>query len=182
MALKATIFKAELQIADMDRQYYSNHSLTIARHPSENDQRMMLRVLDFALHAQENLVFCKGVSTDDEPDLWQKSLSDEIKLWIDLGQPEEKRIRKACGRADEVIIYAYQPRSAPIWWNQQKDKLQRFENLSVYLLHVDEKEGLSGLVQRSMNLQATVQDGQLWLVDGNASVQVTIDVLKKAVM
>ena len=107
MALKATIFKAELQIADMDRGYYQDHNLTIAQHPSENDLRMMIRLMTFILHAHEDLTFTKGLSTDDEPDVWQKSLSDEIEVWIDLGQPDEKRIRKACGRSKEVFIYTY---------------------------------------------------------------------------
>src|SRR5690242_18259904 len=105
MALKATIFKADLNIADMDRDYYGDHALTIARHPSETDERMMVRVFAFARHAHERLQFTKGLSADDEPDLWQKSLSDEIELWIDVGQPDEKRVRKACNRSQRVALY-----------------------------------------------------------------------------
>ena len=99
MALSATICKADLNIVDMDRHYYQQHSLTVAQHPSENDERLMIRLLAFALHADEFLSFTKGLSTDDEPDLWQKSLSGEIELWIELGLPSEKRLKKACGRA-----------------------------------------------------------------------------------
>ena len=170
MALKATIFKAELNIADMDRNYYADHALTIARHPSETDERMMARIAVFALHAHERLAFTRGLSTDDEPDLWQKTLSDEIELWIDLGQPDEKRIRKACGRAREVFIYTYNRRSAEVWWQQMQDKLRRFDNLHVASLADAAVQALGQLAQRNMQLQATIQDGQLWLGDGQQTV------------
>jgi uncharacterized protein YaeQ len=178
MALKATIFKLDLQIADMDRHYYQDHALTMARHPSENNLRMMLRMLTFVLHAHERLSFCKGVSDEDEPDLWQKSLSDEIELWIDLGQPEEKRIRKACGRAKQTFIYAYQPRSAQVWWAQQEKNLARYKNLSVRLFKQTQEDVLANMAQRNMALQANVQDGQIWLSDGASSTEIMIETLK----
>ena len=126
MALKSTIFKAELSIADMDRHYYGDHNLTLARHPSETDERMMVRLVAFVLNAHTDLEFTKGISTDDEPDLWLKGLSGEIELWIDLGQPDEKRIRQACGRAQQVLIYCYSGHGAEIWWSQIQGKLDRF--------------------------------------------------------
>lgn len=178
MALKSTIFKAELQISDLDRHYYQTHALTIARHPSENDERMMVRLAAFALHADEGLEFTKGLSTQDEPDLWRKSLDGEITLWIDLGQPDEKRIRKAAGRARQVVIYTYQGRSAAVWWEQMRDKLARFDNVAIYNLADDTVQALAALAQRSMRLQATVQDGEMWLGDERGSVQVTPQPLK----
>jgi uncharacterized protein YaeQ len=174
MALKATIFKADLQIADMDRNYYQPHSLTLARHPSETDERMMVRLLAFALHADEALSFTKGLSTDDEPDLWRKELSGEIDLWIDIGQPDEKRIRKACGRAKQVVVYCYSSRSAAIWWEQNSGKLQRFENLKVINIQNDASKQLAALAQRNMQLQCTIQDGQVWLGDDVESLQVDL--------
>ena len=173
MALKATIFKAELQVSDMDRQHYGNYNLTLARHPSETDQRMLLRLLAFALHADDALTFTKGISTDDEPDLWRKSLSDEIELWIELGQPDEKRIRRACGRARQVVVYPYAERSADIWWEQLKGELSRFDNLNVTMLSLPEMSGLKELVQRNMHLHATIQEGQVWL--GDELQTVTVD-------
>ena len=174
MALKSTIFKADLQIADMDRHYYEPHSLTLARHPSETDERMMVRLLAFALHADEALSFTKGLSTDDEPDLWLKDLSGEIDLWIDIGQPDEKRIRKACGRARQVAIYCYSSRSAAIWWEQNSSKLQRFDNLRVINVQNDASKQLAKLAQRNMQLQCTVQDGQVWLGNDTETVQVEL--------
>jgi len=179
MALKATIFKADLQIADMDRNYYGDHSLTLARHPSETDERMMVRLLAFALNASETLSFCKGLSTDDEPDIWQKDLTDAIELWIEVGLPDEDRLRKACNRAQQVIVYAYGERSADVWWQQIKNKLTRFDNLTIYQLPGDSSERLATLAQRTMRLQCTVQDGTIWLGDGEKSVEVEPSTLKK---
>ncbi len=174
MATKATIFKADLQIADMDRNYYQTHALTIARHPSETDERMMVRVLAFARHAHEALTFSKGLSTEDEPDLWRKDLTGDIELWIDLGQPDEKRIRKACGRARQVVIYTYSGNSAEIWWNKIHATLERLKNLTVIDLPAATVQALARLAQRNMQLQCTIQDGQIWLADQNDSVQVEL--------
>lgn len=170
MALKATIFKTELQLSDMDRHHYQTYALTLARHPSETDERMMLRLAAFALNADERLEFTKGISTEDEPDLWQKSLTDEIDLWIELGQPDEKRIRRACGRARRVIVYPYAERSAAIWWKQHRDLFDRFDKLTVIYLSSTGDTALSDLVQRNMALTCTIQEGQLWLSDGKRDV------------
>jgi len=137
MATKATIYKALLNIANMDSHYYAEHNLTMAQHPSETDLRLMVRLVAFILNADENLVFCKGISQEDEPDLWKKSLGGEIELWIDLGQPDEKRIKKACGRSEKVIIYTYQEGMAASWWKQIETSLTRFSNLQVIHLNMD---------------------------------------------
>lgn len=181
MALKATIFKADLNIADMDRNYYHDHTLTIARHPSETDERMMMRLLAFALHADENLAFGQGLSTDDEPDLWQKDLTGAIELWIDVGLPDEKLIRKACGRARHVFVYCYGGRGADIWWGQNSGKLEKLENLSVMSLPSLTTQAMAGLAQRNMQLQCTIQDGQIWLSDKNDTVEVTLSLVKAPV-
>jgi len=178
MALKATIFKADLNISDLDRGYYASHSLTIAQHPSETEERMMLRLAVFALHASETLAFTKGISEDDEPDLWQKNYSDEIELWIELGEPDEKRLRKACGRAGEVWVYSYGGRAADIWWQQTENKTHRFENLAIASISSETLSELVKLVQRGMQLQATIQDGQLWLSDSAHNVLVERRMLK----
>lgn len=175
MALKSTIFKLDLNVSDMDRHYYGSHQLTIARHPSETDERMMLRIAIFALHAHEQLVFTKGLSSVDEPDLWQKNYSDEIDLWIDLGQPDEKRIRKACGKSAAVHLYCYSTKSASIWWEQMKTKLQRFDNLKVSHIRGEVVSQLAKLSQKTMILQCTIQDGVMWLGDDSSTVEVCVD-------
>jgi len=171
MALKATIFKVELAVADMDRNYYGDHGFTIARHPSETDERMMVRVLAFAMYAAPGLGFGKGLCVEDEPDLWQKDLTDAIERWIDVGQPDEKWIRKACGRAREVVVVSY-GRAADIWWNGIRDKLSRQSNLTVWKLAPDAAPALASLVDRSMRLQCTLQDGQIWITNGRDTVLV----------
>lgn len=178
MALKATIFKAELQIANMDRNYYHEHALTIARHPSETDERMMVRLLAFALHAGDALAFGKGLSADDEPDLWQKDLTGAIELWIDVGQPDEKRIRRACGRAEQVFIYSYGGQSAAIWWDQNGSKLERARNLTVASVPAAASRALAKLARRNMQLNCTIQDEQIWLADAEDRVQVDLTVVK----
>jgi uncharacterized protein YaeQ len=175
MALKSTIYKAELNVADMDRQVYGDFSLTIARHPSETDERMMLRVLAFALHAGDRMEFGRGISTDEEPDLWQKSLSGEIELWIDLGTPDESRLRKACGRAETVMLYCYGGRAVPIWWEKISPQLGRFNNLEVFSIDDKTLGELAGLAAANMKLQCTVQDGEVMLTashGGSATIQV----------
>lgn len=174
MALKATIFKAALQIADMDRNYYHDHALTLARHSSETDERMMVRLLAFALHAHEALAFGKGLSADDEPDLWQKDLTGIIETWIDVGQPDEKRIRKACARANHVFIYTYSGRGADIWWTQNSSQLERIKNLAVFNLPQDTSRTLAALAKLKMQLHCTIQDRQIWLADDAASVQIEL--------
>lgn len=163
MAISATIYKANLQISDMDRNYYAEHPLTLARHPSETDERMMVRLLAFALHAGDQLSFTKGLCDDEEPALWQTSLSNEIEIWIDVGLPDERRVRKACSRAQQVYLYSYGGRGAALWWQKNSDKLQRLSNLSVIELPEKTSKELAALAQRSMQLQCTIQDGEAWL-------------------
>jgi len=172
MALKATIYKVELQIADLDRHYYATHNLTVARHPSENEARMMLRLLAFARHADERLEFGRGVSTDGEPDLWRKSLSDEIELWIDLGAPDERELRQVCGRARQVILYSYNDRSVAVWWPAIQSSCRKLENLTVW--HVDDAAiaALTEMSSRSMSLQFTLQEGEVLVTDGVRSVTI----------
>ena len=122
MALKATIFKASLQVSDIDRNYYGEHQLTLARHPSETDERMMMRVLAFALNAHEHLEFGKGLSDVDEPHLCQKDLTGQIVHWIDVGLPEEKRLVRASGKAGRVTVYAY-GRGVDVWWKANAERL-----------------------------------------------------------
>lgn len=178
MAIKATIFKADLQIADMERHYYQDHALTLARHPSETDERMMVRLLAFALHAHEYLEFGQGMTDDDEADLWQKDLTGAIELWIDVGLPDEKLIRKACGRANRVIVYTYGGRTADMWFAQNSSLLERLRNLTVFNLPLESTRAIAKLAQRTMQLQCTIQDGQVWLSDGKESVQVERTILK----
>ena len=177
MALNATIYKVELQVSDMDRHYYATHALTLARHPSETEERLMVRLLAFALYADERLEFGRGISDEDEPALWRKEYTDEIELWIEVGQPDETRIRKACGRSRQVVVISYGGNAAEIWWNKVGAALNRNKNLTVLDISASTVTELVALLQRGMRLQALVQDGQLQLM--NEADAVAVDPLKR---
>jgi uncharacterized protein YaeQ len=178
MASNATIYKAVLQIADMDRQYFQDHALTLARHPSETEERMMIRLLAFALHADEALSFGRGVSTEDEPALWQRDLTGAIDYWIEIGQPEEKLLRQACGRSKQVILYTYGARSAEVWWANQRSTLDRLKNLAVTLLPMESVRALAEMARPTMQLQWTIQDGHIWIADGPQTLHLELQRLK----
>lgn len=170
MALGATIYKVSLQVSDLDREHYADYQLTLARHPSETDERLMVRLLAFALHADPQLNFTRGLCVDDEPELWQKSLSGEIELWIDVGLPEERRVRKACSRARQVRVYLYGGRAVEPWWQRNAAGLRRFGNLQLVEFPESATRQLAGMVRRSMQLNCTVQDGEIWLANGELSL------------
>ncbi len=177
MALKATIFKARLSLADMDRGVYADHALTLARHPSETDERLLMRVLAFALNVPADdrdgtLEFGKGLSDTDEPDLWHRDLTGRIRHWVEVGQPDDKRLLRAAGRADQVSVYAYAA-STPIWWGGLSGKIARAANIRVWQVDAAQSQALAGLAQRTMQLQVSVQDGTCWVGDGETSVEIT---------
>ncbi len=170
MAIKSTVFKVDLQLADLDRGHFSDYALTIARHPSETDERMMIRLLAFILHASATLVFGRGLSTDDEADLWD----------IDVGLPAEKSIRRACNGSRRVTVVSYGGRAADIWWRQNSEKLTTQQNLRVLSLSPGEGQSLAGLAERTMRLQCTVQDGVIWLGNERQHVELAPKVLLSA--
>lgn len=170
MAQKATIYKANIQLSNMDQDQYGQYPLTIACHPSETEERMMVRVLAFAMNAHEDLTFTQGLCEEDEPELWRKNLHEEIELWIDLGQSDETRIKKACTRGKQAMIYTYQPRSADVWWDKIKNKLTRYDNLTVISLPEGASESLASLCARTMQLNIMIQDGEIWVSDDANSI------------
>lgn len=167
MALKSTIFKATVNIADLDRPYYGEHNLTLARHPSETDERMMMRLLAFLLFADERLEFGRGLSTEDEPALWRKDYSGSVELWIEVGLPDERALRKAAGRASAVVALTYGGKAAEIWWGKEGRALARLANLRVFAIDPEQSSALAALAERGMQLQCTIQDGQVWLTTGD---------------
>jgi uncharacterized protein YaeQ len=171
MALKATIHKAELTISDMDRHYYATHALTLAQHPSETDERLMVRLLAFALYADERLEFGRGLSSDDEPDVWLRERDGNIALWIELGQPDEARVRRACGKSAKVVVINYSGRASDLWWEKNAAALARSKNLSVLALSAEDTAALSGLLARGMRLQCLIQDEQVPMLSDTATVE-----------
>lgn len=167
-----------MSIADIDRGYYRDHVLRIAQHPSETPERVMVRLLAFALHADDALEFGRGLSTEDEPDLWRRDATGAIHQWIEVGLPAERELRKACGRAREVHVLAYGGRAVDVWWEGVRDKLGRQPALVVTEVPNEASQELAQLVDRSMKLQVTLQEGHALVADGARSVSVDLRVLK----
>ena len=163
MALKATVHKVDLSVSDMDRGYYASHALTLARHPSETSERLMVRLLAFAMFADETLVYGRGLSADDEPALWKKDLTGNIQLWLDVGLPDERELRKASGRAQKVVLITYGGRGAGIWWNANAAALERLANLDIIDLSTESTQAMAKLVDRTMQINVSIQDGQIFI-------------------
>lgn len=173
MAQNATIYKVELSVSDMDRYYYETHKLTVAKHPSETDERLMVRIIAFALNAHESLEMTKGISTDDEPDIWQKSLSGELDVWVALGLPSEKVIRQSCSKAGKVIVYPYGGKTVEMWWDKIKNSTTRFDNLHVFSFSETDTGALARLASRAMKIQVNIQDGEVMVSIGDSIAYVT---------
>lgn len=183
MALKATIYKAQIKLSDLDRNVYADHSATIARHPSETDERLLIRLLAFALNAtvdrdESPLEFAKDMWEPDEPSLWQKDPTGRIQHWIEVGQPDEKRLLRVSARVDRLSVYSFSS-STPIWWKGLENRLTRIENLTVWQVPAEHSASLAALAERSMQLQVTVQDGSIWVDNGTKSIEVTLVPLAK---
>lgn len=175
--MKATIFKANIQFADMDRNVYTDHSVTLARHPSETDERLLVRLLAFVLNAPVNndngeLVFAKDLWEIDEPCIWQKDLTGQVIHWMEVGRPDEKRLLRVSARSARVSVYSYDS-STPIWWSGIAPKMTRARNLTVWQIPSEQSEPLALLAQRTMQLHISVQDGAIWVSDERHSFEVT---------
>ncbi len=175
MAIKATIYKASVELSDLDRQIYRSANAVIAQHPSENNERLMIRVLAFALNLPGDddhgpLEFAKDMWEPDEPALWQKDLTGKLLHWIEVGQPDEKRIMRVSARSGKVSVYSFGPAN---WWTGIATKITRARNLTVWQVPPEQSGALSALAERTMELQVTIQDGAVYVSDNAHSVEVT---------
>jgi len=177
MALSATVCKATIDISDLDRNYYGNHVLTIARHPSETERRMMLRILAYCLHAGENLEFGRGLSTEGEPALWAMDDTAHIETWVDLGCPDLKQIRKAAGRSEHVCVLAYDEAKTSVWWASHQGDFWKIPKLTIKKIDDASSERLSGMAQRNMKFSVTIQDGIVWVSNDTDNLQIEIETL-----
>lgn len=173
MALGATIYKIELHVADNDRHYYGSHALTIARHPSETAERMMVRLIAFSMHADENLAFTRGLSEADEPDIWLKDLTGEVDLWVEVGQPTDTRILRACGLAEQVVVYCFNGHASKIWWDSISKKMDRAKNLKIICLPSENIRSLATQVERSMVMHVNIQENELLITTGNKTISLS---------
>ncbi|HAR31345.1 MAG TPA: hypothetical protein DCR65_07455 [Gammaproteobacteria bacterium] len=180
MALRSTVYRCALDVADVDRGYYAAHDLTLARHPSETEARLMLRVLAFALHATDAMEFGRGLSSEDEPDLWDRDETGRIRHWIMLGLPDERRLRRAAGRSDRVTLITYGERALKPWIGREGRALDDIEHLDAWIVKDDELAALAALASRNMAISCTVQDGRAWVSDGSTTVEIEPQVVTSA--
>ncbi|WP_375748562.1 YaeQ family protein [Vibrio sp. HN007] len=176
MALKPTIYKFRISLSDMNREYYDSLSLTVAQHPSENTTRMMARVLAYCLNADPDLAFTKGLSTIEEPDIWQKTPDNQVSCWIEVGEPDSERVKKASRIADKVSIYSFN-RKGDIWWQQSKSKLD-FNNVSLFQFSPDAIQQLSTMVTRTSELSVMISGNSLFVSTSSGECEVEVVTLK----
>ncbi len=172
MAPNSTVYKLELQVSDMDRHYYASHNLTLAQHPSETDLRLMARLIAYACFAEERLEYGRGLSNEEDPDIWLRDYTGDVELWIDLGQPDESRIKKASGRARQAVVFGYNGNAFDIWWGKNESAMARFKNLTVVSITSDELDAATALLQRGMRLTAMIQDGELQLMSDAENISI----------
>lgn len=180
MALKATVYKATVNVADMNRNVYLEQTLTLAKHPSETEQRMMLRLIAWAMYADEKLQFTKGLCDETEPELWIKNYTDDVELWVELGLPDEKRLKKACTQSEQVVLFTYDDNASRVWKDQYLNKLYPFTNLTIINIADEVLDTAASVVERTMTIQATIEDGQIWLSIGETVIAVVPEVWKQA--
>ena len=179
MALGATIYKATLEISDLDRGWYGTRHLTIACHPSETESRMMVRVLAFALYASDKLEFGRGISADDDADLWEMNEAGDIGRWMDVGTPDNKSLRRAAGKSDDVVVLAYDDAKVEPWWASNKGDFGKINKLTILRITDEEREALAGMCSRNMHLAATIQDGTVWMADDAQNLELHISCLMR---
>jgi len=170
VALKPTIYKFNIALSDLDRNFYDTIDLTLALHPSETIQRMMARVVAFCINAQESLKFTKGLSEIEEPDIWLRTLDDQIALWIDVGEPDVERIKKATHKATSVKVYSFNSKSN-VWWEQSKAKFARIA-ASIYRFQWDEIQAFSAMLERTMALSMTIADDSVYITSGDGQCEI----------
>lgn len=177
MALKPTIYKFRITLTDLNRDYYANPQLTVALHPSETPERMMARIVAYCLNATPELMFTKGLSSIDEPDIWHKSLDDLIETWIEVGEPDPERVKKACRQADKVFIYSFNAKT-DIWWQQNQPKLN-LTKAQVYRIQPDGIIELAASCSRTMDLSVMITGDTIYISSDNGNFEITIEQLKE---
>lgn len=179
MALRSSIFKANISLANLNTQIYDDIALTLALHPSETEERMMYRILAYLFCLQERLEFTEGLNNPDLPDIWQKDFTGAIEHWVDLGFPDEKRIKKALGRSNKVSIFTYNHFKFKIWFEKVSSNLINNPKVFVYCFEDNQPGELLQLVERSMILNCVIEDEQIFLSNNTVRAQINIKPAKK---
>ncbi|MGB0495717.1 MAG: YaeQ family protein [Kangiellaceae bacterium] len=170
MAIKPTIYKFNISLSDINREIYNTLNLTLAQHPSETAERMTTRLLAFCINYEEKLTFTKGLSEVEEPDIWCVEYNDDISLWIDVGEPDVERIKKASRKSNNVKVYSFNSKS-DVWWQQSQDQF-KILNASFYRFDWDSIKTLSSLLDRTMNLSVMLTGDSAYVTYGDKSCEI----------
>ena len=182
MALKPTIYKFKIALSDLNHDHYSSLNRTVALHPSETLERMMARVLAFCLHAHSDteqlMTFTKGLSSIDEPDIWLRSLDDQLQLWVDVGEPSFERMKKACRQSKHTVVYSFNAKSA-VWWKQSMVQLQ---SLPLYVIQFQyaEMQKMAALAERTMDWAITLSGESAFVATSSTQVELSWQSLHSA--
>ncbi|MFT5611690.1 MAG: hypothetical protein ACI9LU_002195 [Polaribacter sp.] len=176
MATKPTIYKLRIGLSDLERNYYDTLRLTVALHPSETPERMMARVMAYCINAQESLVFTKGLSDVEQPDIWARTMDDKITLWIDVGEPAPERVKKSSHKADQVRVYSFNSKS-DVWWQQGCNKFALYD-VSMYRLAHDKISELATMLERTMDMSVTITGESAYVTTGLGELEVTWETLQ----
>tara|TARA_R110002072_G_scaffold534_6_gene4006 strand:- start:179115 stop:179657 length:543 start_codon:yes stop_codon:yes gene_type:complete len=174
MALGSTIYKVDINLSNFNTHYYQDFNLTMAKHPSEDEARMMYRLLAFLYCAHEDLKFTRGLSTTEEPELWQKDYTGQIIQWIDMGLPDLKRIRQACGKSQSVKVFTYHQNKAQEWYQKNKSDFEKNKKLEVYHFNVNENGPIDKFVKKSMVLSCIIEESHMYLSNDNERIGIEI--------
>jgi uncharacterized protein YaeQ len=174
MALKPTLYKIHLQLVDTDRDVYDNCKFTLTQHPSETVSRMMVRLMVFAINYHQDLQFTKGLSSQDEPDIWQISPTLEIQSWIEVGQASADRMRKGVSRSRKVLLYAYGTETA-VWWQKSAAAFKSLPHIQVFKFDHRQISPLADLVERKMQLTVSISAGELYINAGEKELSLSLE-------
>jgi len=177
VALKPTIYKFRISLSDINRNYYDTLNLTLAQHPSETTERMMVRVLVYCINAEENLSFTKGLSAIDEPDLWIRTLDEQTALWIDVGEPAVERVKKASRVAQQVKVYSFNSKS-DVWWEQGESKFRQL-NASYYRFDWESVKSLAALLTRTMDISVTITGDSAYVASASGECEIAWETLRE---
>lgn len=178
MALKPTIYKLRISLSDLNRDYYDTLNLTVAQHPSETIERMMARALAYCINAQENLVFTRGLSTIEEPDIWVRTMDDQIALWIDIGEPAVDRVKKSTRIASVVKVYSFNDKAkSDVWWQKNQNKFRQL-NAAFYQFDWPAIQELANQVERTMDFSVTITANSAYVATEKGECEVSWECLQ----
>jgi uncharacterized protein YaeQ len=170
MALSATVYTLDIDLADSDRGVYETLSLRVARHPSESDDYLVARILAYCLEYTEGIAFSRGgLSDPDEPPITVRDLTGALQAWIDIGAPDASRLHKACKLAPRVAVYIHKD-PTQLLRNLSGERIHRASALELYALDRQLVSELVARLERRMAFAVSINEREIYLSIGDATL------------